>query len=106
MDTFEQMVRGWTGMTPEQQKSGMELTRRKCRCPTCPSYTSCAGKSGELVFCATGRSFVCITGDRGCVCPSCPVTPEYGMKNQKFCLRGSEPAQRYVGTVMGSSPDW
>jgi hypothetical protein len=46
---------------------------------------------------------VCITEDRGCVCPTCPVTPEYGMKNDKYCLRGSEPAQRYVGTVLGNS---
>jgi hypothetical protein len=104
MDKFEQMVRSWTGMTPEQQKSGMEMTRAKCLCPGCPTYTGCAGKSKELVFCATGRSFVCISDDKGCKCPGCPVTPEYGMKNQKFCLRGSEPAQRYVNGVLGASP--
>jgi hypothetical protein len=103
MDKFEQMVRTWTGMTPEQQKSGMELTRGKCLCPTCPTYTGCAGKSKELVFCAAGRSFVCIADDKGCICPGCPVTPEYGMKNQKFCLRGSEPAQRYVTTLFGGN---
>jgi hypothetical protein len=103
MDTFEQMVRSWTGLTPEQQKSGMEMTRGKCLCPSCPTYTGCAEKSKELVFCATGRSFVCISDDKGCKCPGCPVTPEYGMKNQKFCLRGSEPAQRFVNAVLGVS---
>jgi hypothetical protein len=104
MDTFEQMVRNWMGMSPEQQKTGMEMTRKKCICPVCPSYTGCAEKAGELVFCATGRSFVCITEDRGCICPDCPVMPEYGMKNQAFCIRGSEPAQRYVIGVIGANP--
>ena len=102
MDTFEQMVRDWTKMTPEEQKMGMKMTQGKCLCPSCPTYTPCAGKGSELVFCATGRSFICITDDRGCKCPDCPVTPEYGMKNQKYCLRGSEPAQRYVNTVIGT----
>jgi hypothetical protein len=105
MDTFEQMVRNWMGMTPEQQKTGMMMTREKCRCPGCPSYTLCAGVSSERVFCATGRSFVCIGEDNGCICPDCPVTPEYGMKNMKYCLRGSEPAQRYVMGVLGRSPE-
>jgi hypothetical protein len=103
MDKFEQMVMSWTRLTPEEQKSGIEITRRKCLCPKCPTYNGCAGKSGELVFCATGRSFVCILVDNDCKCPECPVTPEYGMKNQKFCLRGSEPAQRYVNAVLGDS---
>ena len=76
MDSFENMVRNQVGMTPEEQKAGMNMTRDKCLCPDCPGYTSCAEKGGELVFCATGRSFVCITKDRGCICPDCPVTPE------------------------------
>jgi hypothetical protein len=103
MDKFEQMSEAFQKMTPEEQRAGMEKGRADCICPKCPTYTLCAKNAQELLFCATGKSFMCISEERSCNCPTCPVTPEYGMKYQKFCLRGSEMAQRYENTLWGTS---
>ena len=103
MDKFEQMVQMWQKMSPEEQRKGLEMEKGKCICPKCPTYTNCAKNAKELLFCATGKSFMCISEEKGCNCPTCPVTPEYGMKYQKFCLRGSEMAQRYEKTIWGTS---
>jgi len=103
MDKFEQMVQMWGKKTPEEQQTGMEMEKKKCICPGCPTYNQCAKNGKELLFCATGKSFMCISDDKGCICPTCPVTPEYGMKYKDFCLKGSEMAQRYEHTIWGSS---
>jgi len=103
MDKFEQMAEMWQKMTPEEQRIGLEIEKGKCICPKCPTYTTCAKNAKELLFCATGKSFMCISEEKSCNCPTCPVTPEYGMKYKKFCLRGSEMAQRYENTIWGAS---
>lgn len=50
-------------------------------------------------FFAPGKSIMCFIEERGCNCPTCPITTEYGMKYQKFCLRGSEMTQRCENTL-------
>jgi hypothetical protein len=100
---IEQMVDMWQKMTPAEQRNGMEMGRAKCFCTKCPPYTSCAKNAQELLFCATGKSFMRISDEKSCLCPTCPVTPEYGLKYQKFCIRGSEMAQRYENTLWGTS---
>jgi hypothetical protein len=103
MDKFEQMAEAWQKMTPEEQKAGLEMYKQKCICPGCKTYNDCAKNAKERLFCATGKSFMCISEEKSCLCPTCPVTPEYGMKYQKFCLRGSEMAQRYEHSLWGAS---
>ena len=46
---------------------------------------------------------MCISDDKGCICPDCPVGKSVGLKYQKFCLKGSEMAQRYENTLWGTS---
>jgi hypothetical protein len=64
MDKFEQMVQMWQKKTPEEQKKGLEMEKGKCICPNCPTYTTCAKNAKELLFCATGKSFMCIVEDK------------------------------------------
>ena len=46
---------------------------------------------------------MCISDDKGCSCPQCPIGKEVGLKYKKFCLKGSEMAQRYENTLWGTS---
>jgi len=78
----------------DNKKAFMEEQRIACICPKCPSYNQCADQGGELVYCITGKSPVCITQDRGCICRKCSVTPEIGLMYHDFCFKGSEVAQR------------
>jgi len=88
MDRFDSLV-------PHIDNAKLSELRQKCICRDCPTYNSCAGDSGELLYCIIGKSFRCITEDFGCVCPSCPLVDEAGLDYLTFCLLGSEAAQRY-----------
>ncbi len=102
MDKFEEMIKAMKGMSQAEMAAAVEKFSGMCTCPGCPTYTSCAKKAKELLFCATGKSFMCITFEKECICPSCPVTPEFGLKHTLFCLKGSEKAQRYEHTIWGT----
>jgi hypothetical protein len=102
VDTFETTLQEMKKMAPEEQKAVMEEKKAMCTCPTCPSYTTCAKNGNELMFCATGKSFMCIPYEKGCICPTCPVAKDLGLKYSSFCTRGSEKAQRYENTLWGS----
>jgi hypothetical protein len=63
-----------------------------CICKQCPTYFDC----GEpLAFCVyeSGRS-TCITVDRGCICPGCPLYRTAGFTYDFYCTIGSEKAQK------------
>ncbi|MEM2911838.1 MAG: DUF2769 domain-containing protein [Candidatus Bathyarchaeia archaeon] len=72
----------------------IESNRKLCICGECPTYTECSRQARELLFCALGRSPMCITEEVDCICPTCPVTEQLGLINQFFCLRGTEREQR------------
>ena len=62
-----------------------------CVCRMCPSYFDC----GEpLAFCLaeSGKS-QCITTERGCMCPGCPVQTEMRLKHDYYCIYGPEKKQ-------------
>jgi hypothetical protein len=101
-DKFEQIAKAMKTMTPAEMSAAVEKYKGMCTCPTCPTYTGCAKKANETLFCATGRSFMCITFEKQCICPTCPVTPELGLKNTSYCTKGSEKAQRYEHALWGS----
>lgn len=103
MDTFEKTMESVSKKTPKEQADLIADFKSKCPCPTCPTYNNCASKAGEKLFCINGKSFMCISDDKGCACPQCPIGKEVGLKHQKFCLRGSEMAQRYESTLWGTS---
>ena len=102
VDKFEELHKEWAKVPASKQMKMDEAKKAECTCPKCPTYTSCAKNAQELLFCMKGKSFMCISEDKGCICPSCPVTSEYGLKNKFFCLKGAEKAQRYEHTVWGT----
>ena len=95
MDTFEQILQKLATMQKEEKAKLIEAEKARCMCGTCPSYTDCARDAGEKFYCVVGRSFICITEDKGCTCRSCPVTSDLGLRFHDCCLKGSEKAQRY-----------
>jgi hypothetical protein len=102
MDTFETLMKTFRDMPPSDQAKWVEDTKKLCACPGCPTYTNCAKKNQELLFCWFGKSFNCITFEKGCICPTCPVTSAAGLKHTKFCTRGSEKALRYEHALWGT----
>ena len=103
MDTFEKTMESIAKKTPQEQADLIADFKAKCPCGGCPTYTVCASKAKEKLFCVVGKSFMCISDDKGCICPTCPIGRDVGLKYQKFCLKGSEMAQRYENTIWGTS---
>ena len=102
MDTFDELMKKMKGMSPAEQQKWVEDTRKLCICPTCPTYTNCAKNNQEALYCATGKSFMCIPAEKSCLCKKCPVTEAAGLKNISFCTRGAEKAQRYEHAIWGT----
>jgi|WetSurMetagenome_2_1015567.scaffolds.fasta_scaffold57870_2 hypothetical protein len=102
MDTFEQMMKEYKGMSQKDMNDSEEKFSGMCICPKCPTYTNCAKDAKERIFCLKGKSFACISFEKGCICPTCPVTAKCGMKYKNFCTKGAEKAQRYENTVWGT----
>ncbi len=64
---------------------------RLCVCVMCPSYIDC---KEEIAFCiAENRKSRCITKEKGCLCPGCPVQDREGFQHVYYCVRGSEKEQ-------------
>ena len=95
MDKFDQTFQGLLKMSPSEFSSQIVSLKGMCPCPGCPTYTDCSRKAKEILFCAIGGSFNCITQDLGCICPTCPVARNLGLTHDRFCLRGGEMTQRY-----------
>jgi hypothetical protein len=102
MDKFEQMMKNVKGMSPAELNREVEKFKGLCNCPKCPTHNKCAKNAQERLFCINGKSFMCITEEKGCICPACPVTAEFGLKNKFFCMKGAEKAQRYEHVLWGT----
>ena len=102
MDKFEETMLSMIGMTPAEWEEAAKKFAAMCTCPSCPTYTGCAKNAQELLFCATGKSFICISDKKDCICPDCPITSEFGLKHTFFCTGGSEKAQRYEHALWGT----
>lgn len=87
MDKFEKM-------TEEERMQAIKENKNLCICPNCPTYNECAKEKRELVYCALGKSQVCITEESGCICPACPITEKMGLTKDYFCTKGTESQQR------------
>ncbi|MDD5489117.1 MAG: glutamate synthase-related protein [Candidatus Moranbacteria bacterium] len=63
-----------------------EENRKKCLCPSCPSYPHDC--NGELLYCAeeVGHSR-CDIDAKGCLCPGCVVWAENKLKEIYYCTR-------------------
>ncbi len=102
MDKFEQAMQAMAKMPKDELMKAIEESNKLCTCPSCPTYNKCAKNAKEILFCATGKSFMCISDEKECICPTCPVTSAIGLKHTFFCTKGSEKAQRYEHTIWGS----
>jgi hypothetical protein len=102
VDKFEETILSMTGMSPAEVAEADKKFGALCLCPRCPTYNRCAKDAWELLFCLTGKSFLCITDGKGCICPTCPVTAEFGFIHMLFCTRGNEKAQRYEHGLWGT----
>ncbi|MEN6610635.1 MAG: DUF2769 domain-containing protein [Methanoregulaceae archaeon] len=102
MDKFEETMLSMTGMSEAEMAEAMRKAREMCTCPTCPTYDRCAKNAKEMLFCATGKSFMCISDEKGCICPDCPVSKDFGLKYDYFCTKGSEKALRYEHALWGT----
>jgi len=59
-----------------------EENRNRCHCPLCPSYPQeCPG---EILYCGTQAS-KCDINPQTCLCDTCPVYYEYGLKGLYYC---------------------
>jgi len=59
-----------------------EENRNRCHCPLCPSYSQeCPG---EILYCGTQAS-KCDINPQTCLCDTCPVYYEYGLKGLYYC---------------------
>jgi hypothetical protein len=103
MDKFEEKMKAMMEMPPEERAKAVENLKARCPCPTCSSYNDCAKNAAETLFCSTGKSFMCISDEKGCICPKCPIYEEMGLKYTFFCTRGAEKAQRYEHTLWGAT---
>lgn len=99
MDQFEKIMQDLEKMPGEEKAKLIAAEKATCICGSCPTFTKCAKDAKEGFYCAVGKSFRYNTFDRGCTCPTCPVTSDLGLRYHDYCLKGSEKAQRYEKTV-------
>ncbi len=93
-DKFEELAKNLERLDTMGRTGLLKGLRDRCACPSCPTYTECARSNKELLFCIEGKSPTCITKAVRCICDTCPVELEYGMKNLFYCIEGSEAEKR------------
>lgn len=94
MDKFEEAMQMMAKMSNEERRKAIEMNKSLCICGGCPSYNECAKEKGEALYCSLGSSLICIKEASVCICTRCPLTSKMGLKNQYFCVEGSEKEQR------------
>ncbi len=100
MDKFENAIVRLSKIPVQERMDAVGKAKSMCICPGCPTYTDCARKAQERLFCIIGGSFICISQEKDCLCPSCPVAADMGLTRKFFCTRGSERSQRWGEELM------
>jgi hypothetical protein len=67
MDRFDQTFRDLLKLPMPELTVKLESLKGMCICAGCPTHTSCAKDAKEILFCAIGRSFHCVSVDKGCI---------------------------------------
>jgi len=98
MDKFEERFNEIMQMSKEDRNKAIRDLEVDCVCPICPTYNQCAKNAQEKLFCIIGSSKECITKERGCMCPNCPIAGIFGIgvKYNFYCTRDSEMEQRKI----------
>jgi hypothetical protein len=89
VDRFEEMAQKMASMPEDDLKKMVSLLMARCICGRCPTYNDCMRGRKDALFCALGKS-TCLASKKACLCPTCPVTPELGLKHGYYCIKGSE----------------
>lgn len=118
-DYFELMLRT-LHLTAEERELILEKRKKQCICDMCPTYRACVLKQkgteaaagggpaegesewkleGECAFCTVGGSS-CIDEEIECLCSTCPLSREMGLRYSFYCTRGSETQQK-IRDVIG-----
>lgn len=61
--------------------------QKKCFCPNCPTFDTCAKEKNERLYCAAGKT-ACDLKMKGCLCGACPVHAENNLQSGYYCLKG------------------
>jgi hypothetical protein len=77
-------------MSADEKLVKMQSYMNMCACSKCASYANCGKIEKDAVFCLKGPSTMCADNMMNCICTSCPVESKLMMKNQMYCLNGSE----------------
>jgi hypothetical protein len=96
MDKFDETAQMFKNMSLDERMTRIHALAKRCACGSCPSYTECAKNDSEGIFCLKGTSFRCINEVKGCNCPSCDVEKDLSMKDNMYCINGSEFVNRYM----------
>lgn len=56
----------------------------RCLCRGCPTYNECMRDNNERIYCSRGNTD-CEFDEIDCLCGSCPVWHEYGLKSFYYC---------------------
>lgn len=72
-----------------------EAANARCICDKCPTYFDC-GEPLAFCFYDEGAS-ACITVERGCICPGCPVYRTSNFTLDFYCVQGGERKQAING---------
>ncbi len=85
-------------MSEEERTQAIEKIKEVCKtfCGECPSYKG-TGET-ELAFCALGKSNA-IKEEKGCLCPSCPITGQMSLRWNYYCTRGAGKEQSAAGNA-------
>jgi len=100
MDTFDTRILELGDKSGPEQAIAISSMKKVCTCPRCPTHTTCAKNAQENLFCIMGRSFHCISDNKGCLCPVCPLFLQLGLSADAYCLRGAELSVRYVKDLL------
>ncbi|NYB51012.1 MAG: DUF2769 domain-containing protein [Methanobacteriaceae archaeon] len=73
----------------EMNKMFLDEMGDQCICPDCPMYNQCAQEKYEGLYCFLGKS-ECNLEEDDCICPECEVTENLELKNDLFCIKGTE----------------
>lgn len=103
MDTFDTTMKELKKLSVDAQKKILDEKKSQCICSDCPTYTSCSLNEQENFFCGIGKSFMCISYEKECICQKCQVKKDLGLKYKFYCSRGDEKGLRYEHSVWGST---
>ena len=98
MDKFEEKMGeiAKEGLSEDQMnKKFLDELGEDCICPDCPMYNQCAQEKYEGLYCFLGKS-ECNMEEDDCICPDCEVVENLDLKNDLFCIKGSEKELRGI----------